>query len=111
MKKRPSYCAAATLSECDHPFGCSACTKPSATSDWRGLCSISNRCLFAGCFYPLGDMCVFCLRMRPAPALGTSPLQSFDAVARPASSKQGLSIRVAKKRDQTGGYPSGPHSR
>lgn len=37
--------------------------------------------------------------------------QAFDAVARPASSKQGLSIRVTKKKRPTGGHSSGPHSR
>jgi IclR helix-turn-helix domain len=41
----------------------------------------------------------------------TDEPEASDAVARPASSKQGLSIRVPKRRDQTGGYASGRHSR
>lgn len=60
-----------------HPVPECECTQPSATYDWRGACSISNRCLFAGCFYPLGDMCVFCFKLRPVAPLGRSPLEEL----------------------------------
>jgi hypothetical protein len=49
----------------------------SATYDSRGVCSISTRCLFAGCFYPLGDMCVFCFKVRPMAPPTLSPLEKF----------------------------------
>jgi hypothetical protein len=114
-KVRPSWCRAATAKECDHPHGCSGCCpvlKNHRTSD-RSIGHvkraevIGDRLFIDAMLSPEGLQYVKKLEAALTLVFPLELLQAVGAVARPASKKAGLSIRVAKRRRVKGSCPSG----
>lgn len=116
MSKRPQWCRAATPKECDHPHGCSGCC-PVLKGHRKGDQSLGQvkRAEVVGdhlfvdvMLSPKGLEYLKELEAASTLAFPLELLQAVGAVARPASSKQRLSIRVGKKKrdHQTRGYAS-----